>query len=72
MRCGCISMGDVRCDACHRTIRYLERYLAIGSEAEDTTERLCIECALSKGYAQYREEKGEKTTTFFVGVDGSI
>jgi hypothetical protein len=70
MRGGCISMGDVQCDVCRRTIRYLERYLVIGSEAEDTMERLCIECALSKGYAEYREEKGEKTTTFLIGVGG--
>ena len=29
MRRGCISLGNVQCDECHRTIAYPERYLAV-------------------------------------------
>ena len=29
MRRGCISLGDVQCDECHRIIPYPERYLVI-------------------------------------------
>jgi len=70
MRRGCISLGEVQCDDCHRTIPYLERYLAIdekdGAEVEKgEMARYCIDCCLRKGYAQYRTEKGEQTLTFF-------
>ena len=69
MRRGCISSGEMLCDECHLLIPYSERYLAI--EEEDTeiekgkTLRYCIECALKKDYAYYKEEKGEKILTFF-------
>ncbi len=70
MRRGCISVGDVRCDECSRMIPYPERYLAIdeknGVEDEDgESRRHCVECALKKGYAHYKEEKGERVLTFF-------
>ena len=63
VRQGCISLGQVRCDDCHRIIPYPERYLAI-DEAEGTTVRLCIDCALKRGYARYKVEKGEQVLTF--------
>jgi hypothetical protein len=31
--------------------------------------RYCVECALQKGYAHYREIKGEKTLTFLRDSD---
>ncbi len=64
MRRGGISLGDVQCNECHRMIPYPERYLLI-DEAEDTVVRLCVDCCLSKGYARYTEEKGERILTFF-------
>ncbi len=64
MRCGCISLGDVECDGCHRTIPYLDRYLAI-EEAEGAILRLCLDCALDRGSAHYRQQKGEQVITFF-------
>jgi predicted Fe-S protein YdhL (DUF1289 family) len=67
MRCGCISSGDVQCDGCHRTMRYLERYLAMEDETEDVIKRFCVNCALSRGYAHYKQEKGEQAVTFFSG-----
>ena len=71
MRRGCISLGETKCDECHRNIPHSERYLAIdeedGVEVEEggTTAHYCIECALQKGYAYYKEEKDERILTIF-------
>ena len=71
MRRGCVSLGEVKCDTCGRTIPFPERYLAIdekdGVEVEEGGEpkRYCVKCALEKGYGAYREEKGERVLTFF-------
>ncbi len=70
MRRGCISLGDIQCDRCHRSIPHSERYLAIeeedGVEVEKgKTAHYCVECALQKGYAHYKEEKKDKILTFF-------
>ena len=71
MRRGCISLGEVRCSSCQRLIPYPERYLAIdeegGVEAEkEQTVYYCIECAIKKGYAHYKEMKGKMELTFFL------
>jgi NAD-dependent SIR2 family protein deacetylase len=63
MRRGCMSLGDVRCDDCHRIIPHSEPYLVIEEEGEEL--RLCADCSLKKGYAHYKEEKGERILTFF-------
>ena len=70
MRRGCISLGELTCDGCGKPIPYPDRYLATnetdGVEDEDgPTRRYCIECSLKKGYAQYKDEKGEQVLTFF-------
>ena len=65
MRRGCISLGDIQCDECHRIIPYPERYLA-SDEAGDTVLYLCVDCCLNKGYARYTEEKGQQVLTFFL------
>ena len=65
MRQGCISLGEVRCDDCHRVIPHSERYLII-EETEGVILRLCVACCLKKGYAGYKEEKKEKVLTFFI------
>jgi len=70
MRRGCISLGEVKCNICQRTIPYPERYLAVeeedGVEVEKgSTVHYCIQCALEKGYAHYREMKGDMVLTFF-------
>jgi len=70
MRQGCISLGDIQCDECHRTIPHSERYLAVDEEGDVEVEQgktvhYCVECAVQKGYAYYKEEKGERTLTFF-------
>ena len=70
MRRGCISLGEVLCDSCKRTIPYPERYLAIdekdGKEDEEgETYRYCVPCCLKKGYAHHKVEKGEQILSFF-------
>ena len=65
MRRGCISLGDIQCDECQRTMSYPERYLLIEEEKEGTVLHLCVDCFLSKGYARYTEEKGQRVLTFF-------
>ncbi|MDD5590661.1 MAG: hypothetical protein PHY18_01895 [Dehalococcoidales bacterium] len=60
---GCISLGDVRCDECQRIIPHSGHYLII--EDEGSMKRLCQHCSLDKGYAHYKEEKGERVLTFF-------
>jgi len=64
MHRGCISLGDVQCDDCHRTIPHSERYLAT-EETEGVILRLCVDCCLKKGYARYKVEKGKQILTFF-------
>lgn len=73
MRRGCLSLGELQCDGCHRMIRHSERYLAIeeedGVEAETgQTARYCMECAVKKGYASYRAEKDGRILTIFPTV----
>jgi nitrate reductase beta subunit len=64
MHCGCIALGEVQCDGCHKALEYGERYLLIDSK-EGQSQRYCIDCCLSRGYASYKTEKGEKILTFF-------
>lgn len=70
MRRGCISLGELKCDGCEKPIPYPDRYLAIdekdGQEDDDgDTKRYCVDCAVKKGYAHYKDEKGERVLTFF-------
>lgn len=69
MRRGCISLGNVKCDVCRQLVPPPERYLVVDEENGVEVEkgksiRYCVDCALEKGYAQYREEKGHKILTF--------
>ena len=63
MHRGCISLGVIECDECHRNIPYPERYLIVEDE-EGVKLHLCVDCSLKLGYAQQR--KGERGLTFFV------
>ncbi len=64
MRRGCISLGDIQCTECHHTIPYPERYLIV--EEVEGLIYLCVDCSLNKGYAAYKQDKGEQVLTFFV------
>ena len=70
MRQGCISLGKVQCDSCQNIIPYAERYIIVdeeeGTEVESGKKKYyCMDCSLDKGYARYREEKGQRVLTFF-------
>ena len=70
MRQGCISLGKVQCDGCENVVPYAERYLIVEEEdgagvESDTKVCYCVDCSLARGYARYREEKGERVLTFF-------
>ncbi len=70
MRQGCISLGEIQCDGCHHIIPHSERYLAVDEEdgvevEKGKTAHYCVECALQKGYACYKEEKEGRILTFF-------
>ena len=70
MRRGCISLGNIQCSDCHQVIPYSERYLAVDDENDVEAEKgkatyYCVECALQKGYAYSKVEKGERILTFF-------
>ncbi len=66
MRRGCISLGEVQCHDCQRTIPYGERYLII-EENEGAILRICVDCCLKQGYAGYKLEKRQQVLSFFVG-----
>ena len=70
MRRGCISLGNVQCDDCHRIIPHPERYLSV-EEPEGVNLCLCIDCCLKRGYADYKSEKGESVLTFLVEKEKS-
>ena len=63
MQRGWVSLGDVKCDGCNNIMGYLDRYLAINEGG--VTLRYCTSCCLERGYAHYRDEKGEQLLTFF-------
>ncbi len=63
MRRGCIAIGKVECDGCHRPLKYGERYLLIDGEGDDK-QRLCVDCCLSRGYITYKTTKVEQIITF--------
>ncbi len=70
MRQGCISLGEIQCNECHRIIPHSERYLIVDEENGVEVEkgkvvRYCVECALQKGYASYKAEKEGRVLTFF-------
>ncbi len=71
MRQGCISLGGIKCDKCGKMIVHSERYLGVdedkkGNEVEKgIIKRHCVQCAIDKGYATYKEEKDGRVLTFF-------
>ena len=71
MRRGNISLGDIQCKECGKIVPHSERYLATdeeeGVEVEEggTTVYYCVDCALKKGFAYYKDEKDERVLTFF-------
>lgn len=63
MRRGCIAIGKMKCDNCHRIVDYGERYLITDGEG-DERHRLCIDCCQNDGYVSYVTDKGKQIITF--------
>ncbi|MCL2615698.1 MAG: hypothetical protein FWD30_02740 [Dehalococcoidia bacterium] len=80
MRRGCLSVGTVDCDVCKSHIPYPDRYVMVDEDdkGEEVLEkggksvRYCVECAKKKGYARYKEIKGEMVLTFLRESECSI
>lgn len=64
MRQGCIAVGEIKCDGCQRIMEHGQQYLLMEDE-EGKKLRLCADCCLAKGYANYKTEKGQRVLTFF-------
>lgn len=60
MRRGCISLGNIKCDKCHCTIPYPERYLFL-EETKGVNQTLCVECCEKMGLVKSRTGKGEES-----------
>jgi hypothetical protein len=63
-------LGEIQCDECHHIVSHAERYFAIDGEDDVEAEKrrtayYCVECALQKGYAYYKEDKDERILTVF-------
>lgn len=63
MRRGCISLGNIKCDKCHRHIPYPERYLTL-EETKGKNLSLCIDCCREKGMLKPESEKEGAETIF--------
>lgn len=63
MRRGCIAIGNVECDSCHRPVKHGERYLLVDEEG-DERQRLCSDCCQGRGYVSYGTDKGKQVITF--------
>ena len=55
MRRGCISLGNIKCSECKRTILYPEHYLA--TDEDGVPKCICKDCCLSKGLAEKQTTK---------------
>jgi len=66
VRRGCIAIGNVECNGCHRPFKYGERYLVTDGEGEEK-QRFCTDCCLSRGYITHRTQKGKQIDTFLPG-----
>ncbi len=66
MRRGCISLGNIKCDKCHRTIQYPERYLFC-EETQGQAQTLCVNCCKEKGMLKGESEKEDAEMLFDLG-----
>ncbi len=68
MRRGCISLGNIKCDLCHRTIPYPERYL-LEEETKGHNQVLCLECCQEKGLVKAESDKQDAESIFNLSND---
>jgi hypothetical protein len=68
MRRGCISLGNIKCDKCHRQILYPERYLYI-EVTHGKPQSLCMDCCKEDGMVRTGSEKENSEILFDLGTD---
>jgi sulfur relay (sulfurtransferase) complex TusBCD TusD component (DsrE family) len=68
MRRGCISLGNIKCDICQRTILYPERYLSL-EESKSNTMTICISCCAEKGLVKSESAKDNTESVFNLSTD---
>ena len=68
MRRGCISLGNVDCSECHRTIPYPERYL-IMEENKGQNFSLCMNCCQKRGLVRPGSAKDDADKLFDLSTD---
>ena len=68
MRRGCISLGNIKCDKCHRTILYPERYLFL-EEGKGKTQVMCMDCCQECGMVKAGSEKEDAALLFDLGSE---
>jgi len=68
VRRGCISLGNIKCDKCHRTILYPERYLSL-DEAKGKNTTLCMDCCQEKGLVKSESDKADSEIIFDLSND---
>jgi hypothetical protein len=68
MRRGCISLGNIKCDVCHRTILYPERYLSM-EEAGSRSLNVCMVCCQEKGLVKTESENDNAESLFNLSTD---
>lgn len=68
MRRGCISLGNIKCDKCHRIISYPERYLSL-EESKGKHQILCMECCQEKGMVKTESTKEGAEILFDLSSD---
>ena len=68
MRRGCISLGNIKCDGCHRNIPYPERYLYL-EEKRNKNQTLCMDRCQAKGLVKAGSEKEDAEVLFDLSTD---
>jgi hypothetical protein len=63
VRRGCISLGNITCDECHRTILYPERYLSL-EIAKGKSKTMCMDCCAEKGLVKPESDKEDAEMIF--------
>jgi hypothetical protein len=64
VRRGCISLGNIKCEQCHRLILYPERYLFLEEAGKGKGMTLCMDCCQAKGLVKAESSKEDAESLF--------
>jgi hypothetical protein len=68
VRRGCISLGNIKCDGCHQTILYPERYLFV-EEENGKGQKFCMNCCHNMGMVKPGSDKEDAEVLFNLSND---